>query len=127
MSYGRVYQCPDVVLLYPHHGGLSPHPARQQYSIARPGPQDSLFVAALDVSLRHALYLTVRQKRQRRCPVERRPQRHQPDLGRVAICGGHYRQNRKGLSWIGSDRSHVLRGERCSSRYGSVFDSLHAL
>ena len=50
MSYGRVYQCPNVVLLYPHHGGLPPKPIRQQYSIARPSAQESLFVATLDMT-----------------------------------------------------------------------------
>ena len=50
MAYGRVYDCPDVVLLYPHHGGLPPDPIRQRYSIAKPGAQEGLFVATLDVT-----------------------------------------------------------------------------
>lgn len=50
MAYGRLYQCAQVVLLYPHHGGLPSDPVLQQYSIASPGAQDSLFVATLDVT-----------------------------------------------------------------------------
>ena len=50
MAYGRVYECPDVVLLYPHHGGLPVEPILRQYSIAKPGAQDGLFVATLDVT-----------------------------------------------------------------------------
>ena len=50
MAYGRLYDCPRVVLLYPHHGGLRPDPIRQRYSIAKPGAVESLFVATLDVT-----------------------------------------------------------------------------
>ena len=50
MAYGRVYDCPHVVLLYPHHGGLPPDPILQQYAIAMPEAQESLFVATLDVT-----------------------------------------------------------------------------
>ena len=49
MAYGRLYNCPHVVLLYPHHGGLPPEPILQQYSIATPGAMESLFVVTLDV------------------------------------------------------------------------------
>ena len=50
MAYGRLYECPHVVLLYPHHGGLPTEPVPQRYSIARPSAQESLFVATLDVT-----------------------------------------------------------------------------
>ena len=50
MAYGRLYGCPNVVLLYPHHGGLPPDPVFQRYSIARPGADESLFLATLDVT-----------------------------------------------------------------------------
>ena len=50
MAYGRLYECPNVVLLYPHHGGLPPDPILQRYSIARPGAHESLFVTTLDVT-----------------------------------------------------------------------------
>lgn len=50
MAYGRIYDCPDVVLLYPHHGALPPDPIQRQYSIAKKGAKESLFVVTLDVS-----------------------------------------------------------------------------
>ena len=50
MAYGRLCDCPHVMLLYPHHGGLPPDPILQQYAIAMPGAQESLFVATLDVT-----------------------------------------------------------------------------
>ena len=53
MAYGRLYNCPYVVLLYPHHGGLPPDPILQRYSIAKPSAQESLFVATLDVTGPH--------------------------------------------------------------------------
>lgn len=53
MAYGQIYECPCVVLLYPHHGGLPPDPILQQYSIAMPGAHESLFVTTLDVTGTH--------------------------------------------------------------------------
>ena len=50
MAYGQVYDCPDAVLLYPHHGGLAPEPVRQRYSIAKRNAQESLSVVTLDVT-----------------------------------------------------------------------------
>ncbi len=50
MAYGRLYECPYVILLYPHHGELPPDPIRQRYSIAKPDAQESLFVATLDIT-----------------------------------------------------------------------------
>ena len=53
MAYGRLYECPCVVLLYPHHGGLPSDPILQQYSIAMPRAHESLFVTTLDVTGPH--------------------------------------------------------------------------
>ena len=50
MAYSRIYDCPHVVLLYPHHGGLPHEPILQRYSIAKPDARESLFVATLDVT-----------------------------------------------------------------------------
>ena len=58
MAYGRLYDCPHVVLLYPHHGGLPPDPILHQYSIAKPGAKESLFVVTLDVSGQHRKHET---------------------------------------------------------------------
>ena len=58
MAYGRLYDCSLVVLLYPHHGGLPNDPILQRYSIARPGAQESLFVATLDVTGSHREHQT---------------------------------------------------------------------
>ncbi len=53
MAYGRVYECPNVVLLYPHHAELPPDPIRQRYAIAMPDARESLFVATLDITGPH--------------------------------------------------------------------------
>lgn len=50
MAYGQVYDCRDVVLLYPHHGTLPLDPIRRRYSIAKPGAQEGLSVTTLDVT-----------------------------------------------------------------------------
>lgn len=50
LAYGRIYDCPDVILLYPHHGALPPDPIRQQYSIGLPHAPEHLFVATLDIT-----------------------------------------------------------------------------
>ncbi len=50
MAYGRLYDCPHVVLLYPHHGGLRHDPIRKRYSIAEPNAPETLLVATLDVT-----------------------------------------------------------------------------
>ena len=50
MAYSRLYDCPHVVLLYPHHSELPINPLLQRYSIAMPGAQENLFVATLDVT-----------------------------------------------------------------------------
>lgn len=58
MAYGRVYDCPHVVLLFPHHAALPPDPILQRYSIAMPGAKESLFVATLDVTGSHRTHET---------------------------------------------------------------------
>ena len=58
MAYGRLYDCPCVVLLYPHHGGLPTNPILQRYSIRMPRAQESLFVATLDVTGPHQKHET---------------------------------------------------------------------
>lgn len=50
LAYGRIYECTDVVLLYPHHGELRPEPIRRPFSIAKPDAQERLTVATLDVA-----------------------------------------------------------------------------
>ncbi len=50
MAYSRLYDCPHVVLLYPHHGGLPPKPLWRPYSIAKPNAGERLFVATIDVT-----------------------------------------------------------------------------
>ncbi len=48
MAYGRVYGCPKLTLLYPHHAGLLPNEAvLSRHRIS--GSDDVLSVAALDV------------------------------------------------------------------------------
>ena len=58
MAYGRVYECPNVVLLYPHHGGLQSDPIRQRFSVAMSHAQESLVVATLDVTGSHRKHET---------------------------------------------------------------------
>lgn len=50
MAYGRLYDCPNVVLLYPHHGDLPPDPICQRYSIAAKGAEETLIVATQDLA-----------------------------------------------------------------------------
>lgn len=49
MAYGQLYDCPTVMLLYPHHGDLPPDPVRQKYSIAVKGAVETLIVATQDL------------------------------------------------------------------------------
>ena len=53
MAYSRLYECPHVMLLYPHHGGFSSGPILQRYSIAMSDARESLLVATLDVTGSH--------------------------------------------------------------------------
>jgi 5-methylcytosine-specific restriction enzyme subunit McrC len=50
MAYGQLYDCPNVMLLYPHHGDLPSDPIRRRYSIASRGADENLFVATFDVA-----------------------------------------------------------------------------
>ena len=50
MAYSQLYRCPNVMLLYPHHGDLPPDPIRTRYAIASEGAEDSLLVATMDVT-----------------------------------------------------------------------------
>ena len=50
MAYSELYDCPRVVLLYPHHGELPPEPIQRLYSIAKPETPERLIVATLDIT-----------------------------------------------------------------------------
>lgn len=50
MAYGRLYDCPNVVLLYPHHGELPPDPIYRRYSIATNEAHEKLIVATQDLT-----------------------------------------------------------------------------
>jgi 5-methylcytosine-specific restriction enzyme subunit McrC len=50
MAYSKLYNCPSVLLLYPHHGELPPEPIRQRFSIAAPGAEEQLIVATQSLS-----------------------------------------------------------------------------
>ncbi|MDE4305860.1 restriction endonuclease [Phaeobacter gallaeciensis] len=50
MAYSQLYRCPNVMLLYPHHGDLPPDPIRTRYAIASEGAEDSLLLATMDVT-----------------------------------------------------------------------------
>ena len=50
MAYQRVYECPKVMLLYPHNDDLPPDHVRRAYSVALPESEDRLIVATLDVT-----------------------------------------------------------------------------
>ncbi len=49
MAYGRLYDCPKVMLLYPHHAGLPAAPICKLYSISTIGAGEKLIVATLDL------------------------------------------------------------------------------
>jgi len=50
MAYSQLYQCQNVMLLYPHHGDLPPDPIRTCYAIANAGANENLVVSTLDVT-----------------------------------------------------------------------------
>lgn len=52
MSYGRLYDCAELVLLYPHHAGLGPVGVAKPYRVMNSG--DRLHLRSVDVSLREA-------------------------------------------------------------------------
>lgn len=50
MAYGRLYRCPRLILLYPHHERLGSSPSQARHRIAIEGCQDRLDVGSIDVS-----------------------------------------------------------------------------
>lgn len=48
MAYGRLYDCPNTMLLYPHHADTGP--VRQRYSVAAKDASEALFVATLNLA-----------------------------------------------------------------------------
>lgn len=61
MAYSQLYNCPNVMLLYPHHGELPPDQTCTRYAIGAKDAEAVLFVATLDLtgpSRRHVLDLT---------------------------------------------------------------------
>ena len=50
MAYSRLYGCSQVMLLYPHHGGLPPDPICTRYAIANRDAEESLLIATLDIT-----------------------------------------------------------------------------
>jgi 5-methylcytosine-specific restriction enzyme subunit McrC len=50
MAYSSLYDCPNVMLLYPHHGGLSIDPMRRPFSIASRDADKKLIVATLNLA-----------------------------------------------------------------------------
>ena len=50
MAYSQIYNCSNVMLLYPHHGALPPDPIYTKYRIGTKNAQRILTVATLDVT-----------------------------------------------------------------------------
>lgn len=50
MAYGRLYDCSNVMLLYPHHADLPTDPIRRRYSIAARDADEKLIVATLSLA-----------------------------------------------------------------------------
>lgn len=50
MAYGQIYDCPEVVLLYPHHGLLQKDQIKEDYSIASIGSNRRLTIATFDIT-----------------------------------------------------------------------------
>ena len=53
MAYSRIYNSPNVMLLYPHHSGLPADRVCRPFSIADPESGEKLFLATLDLSGSH--------------------------------------------------------------------------
>ncbi len=53
MAYSQLYNCPRVVLLYPHNGKLPAGSIHQMYSIAKQSAQEKLTVATVDITESH--------------------------------------------------------------------------
>jgi 5-methylcytosine-specific restriction enzyme subunit McrC len=61
MAYSQLYNCPNVMLLYPHHGELPPDQTCTRYTIGAKDAEAVLSVATLDLtgpSRRHMFDLT---------------------------------------------------------------------
>jgi McrBC 5-methylcytosine restriction system component/AAA domain (dynein-related subfamily) len=50
MAYSQLYRCPNVMLLYPHHGDLPPDPICTLYAIASVSAAENLHIATLNVA-----------------------------------------------------------------------------
>jgi len=50
MAYSQLYNCPHVMLLYPHHGELPPDPICTRYAIGAKNAAATLSLATLDVT-----------------------------------------------------------------------------
>lgn len=50
MAYGRLYDCSNVMLLYPHHADLPADPIQQRYSIVASDAYEKLIVATLSLA-----------------------------------------------------------------------------
>jgi len=50
MAYSQLYDCPNVMLLYPHHGALPADPIFTRYAIGAKNAPVTLSVATLDVT-----------------------------------------------------------------------------
>ncbi|MEB8388414.1 restriction endonuclease [Rhodobacteraceae bacterium KMM 6894] len=55
MAYSQLYHCDRVMLLYPHHCGLSAKSVQQSYGIGSPEGHDKLLVSTIDVSTKHSV------------------------------------------------------------------------
>lgn len=49
MAYSQLYHCLNVMLLYPHHGGLGLDPVSQHFSIRAADANERLIVASIDL------------------------------------------------------------------------------
>jgi 5-methylcytosine-specific restriction enzyme subunit McrC len=47
MAYARLYRCPELVLLYPHHGGLGVEPLEARYTMME--GKEQLRIASIDL------------------------------------------------------------------------------
>ena len=50
MAYSQLYNCPNVMLLYPHHGELPPDPICTRYAIGAKDSEAILSVATLNMT-----------------------------------------------------------------------------
>jgi 5-methylcytosine-specific restriction enzyme subunit McrC len=50
MAYRQLYNCPNVMLLYPHHGELPPHQICTRYAIGAKNSEAILSVATLNMT-----------------------------------------------------------------------------